>query len=1142
MAQKKQPVIQVDNDPLWYKDAIIYELHVRSFFDSDNDGHGDFRGLAQKMDYLQDLGVTAIWLLPFFPSPLRDDGYDIAHYTSIHDRYGTLRDFRAVLREAQRRDIKVICELVINHTSDQHPWFQRARRSKKGSPHRDFYVWSDHADKYQDARIIFQDFEQSNWTWDPEAQAYYWHRFFSHQPDLNFENPRVRRAVIRVMDFWLEMGVSGLRLDAVPYLYEEEGTTCENLPATHDFLRDLRGHIERKFKGRMLLAEANQWPEDAAEYFGNNGDECHMNFHFPLMPRMFMSVQLEDRFPIVDILQQTPEIHESSQWALFLRNHDELTLEMVTDEERDYMYRAYAQDMQARVNLGIRRRLAPLLGNNRRRIELLNALLFSLPGTPVLYYGDEIGMGDNFYLGDRNGVRTPMQWSADRNAGFSYCNPQQLYLPIITDPEYRYEAINVETQQRNPHSLLWWMKRLIALRKDYKAFSRGTLELLDPENRKVLTFVRKWQDETILVVANLSRYVQYLELDLSEYQGMSPVEIFGQQRFPKIGELPYFITLGPHTFYWFALERAQEEAIRLTHDQRALQKLRTTGAWQQAFSKDNRKRFEKALGPYLRLTRWFGGKARHIKTISVADTVSLPFRKQPAEIVLVRVEYTEGDPETYVMPLTFAEGERADGLESQWRHAIVARLDYTDKNGQAHEGVLYDAFFEEGFCQDLLAAIRRRRRFSAAGGELYASTTRVFTQVLGETAMEDLEPQVVRGEQSNTSVIFGHRFILKVFRRIEAGINPDLEIGRFLTTKKFAHVASLAGALELRRGRGEPVTLGVLQEFVAGADDAWSFTLDAVGRYFDLAQTRADEAPKFEYDSGERLRAGNDPSETARDLIGHYLGIAQLLGQRSAQMHMTLASELEDPAFTPQSFTPHYQRSLYQSMRNVTGEVFDLLNKQIRNLPSKSRESARALSKHRDCVLNQFRGILGKRISGQRIRTHGDYHLGQVLYTGKDFVILDFEGEPARSLTERRLKRSPLRDVAGMQRSFHYAAYTVLFNRLKAGTIHEEHRDAMEQYARFWYLWVSMAFLAGYLETARTGSFLPRTDEEMQTLLDAYLLDKAVYELGYELNNRQEWVEVPVKGILDLLTIPDSSEEERPQKKSLNSEKGEKND
>src|SRR6185436_10115205 len=586
-------------DELWYKDGIIYQTHVRAFFDSNDDGIGDFQGLTRKLDYLQDLGINILWLLPFYPSPLRDDGYDIANYTAVNPSYGTLGDFKAFLREAHRRGIRVITELVINHTSDQHPWFQKSRRAKPGSPWRDYYVWSETPDRYRDARIIFKDFETSNWAWDPQARAYYWHRFFSHQPDLNFDNTAVHDALFKAFDFWMDMGVDAFRLDAIPYLYEREGTICENLPETHAYLKILRAHLDAKYEGKMLLAEANQWPEDSLPYFGE-GDECHMAFHFPVMPRMYMALAQEDRFPIIDIMAQTPPIPENCQWAMFLRNHDELTLEMVTDEDRDYMWRTYAADRQARINLGIRRRLAPLLQNNRARIHLMNGLLFSFPGTPIVYYGDEIGMGDNIYLGDRNGVRTPMQWSADRNAGFSRANPQQLYLPTIIDPQYHYEQVNVEAQQASPHSLLWWMKRLIAMRRRYKAFGRGTMEFLLPDNRKVLAFVRRFEEETILVVANLSRLVQVFELDLSAFRGMVPVELSGGTRFPEIGDRPYFLNLGPFAFYWFSLERQTVETP-------AADDVPTLGArtLEEVFAGRQREAVSRALLAYVRSRRWF---------------------------------------------------------------------------------------------------------------------------------------------------------------------------------------------------------------------------------------------------------------------------------------------------------------------------------------------------------------------------------------------------------------------------------------------------------------------------------------------------------------------------------------------------------
>ena len=543
------------DDPLWYKDAIIYELPVKSFCDGNEDGVGDFQGLHEKLDYLQNLGVTCLWLLPFFPSPLKDDGYDIADYVNVHPSYGTLEDFKKFLQAAHERGLQVVIELVLNHTSDQHPWFQRARSAPPGSPERDYYVWSDTDQLYQQARIIFVDAERSNWTWDPVAHAYYWHRFFQYQPDLNYDNPAVVREMLAVLDFWLDLGVDGFRIDAVPYLIERDNTSCENLPETHAIMKAIRAHIDARAPGRMLLAEANQLPADVRAYFGD-GDQCHMAYHFPVMPRIFMALHLEDRQPITDVMEQTPPIPDSCQWALFLRNHDELTLEMVTSDERDYMYLAYSMDPQARLNLGIRRRLAPLVGNSRPRIELLVGLLFSFPGTPIIYYGDEIGMGDNLYLGDRNGVRTPMQWTGDRNAGFSRADPARLYSPVVMDPVYGYPAVNVEAQESDAASLLYWMRNMIRLRKLFKVFGRGTMEFLSPANRKVLAYLRRYREGVILCVANLSRTVQPAELDLSAFAGLTPVEMLGYTEFPTIGTLPYFLTLGPYGFYWFELERS----------------------------------------------------------------------------------------------------------------------------------------------------------------------------------------------------------------------------------------------------------------------------------------------------------------------------------------------------------------------------------------------------------------------------------------------------------------------------------------------------------------------------------------------------------------------------------------------------------
>jgi maltose alpha-D-glucosyltransferase/alpha-amylase len=1102
----------LDNDALWYKDAVIYELHVRAFSDSDGDGAGDFRGLTDKLGYLQDLGVTAVWLLPFFPSPWRDDGYDIADYTNVHSAYGTLRDFQTFLKEAHRRGLRVITELVLNHTSDQHHWFQRARKARPGSRERDFYVWSDAPAKYRDARIIFKDFESSNWSWDPVAQSYYWHRFYGHQPDLNFDSPHVRDAMLQTVDFWLDMGVDGLRLDAVPYLYEREGTNCENLPETHAFLRELRAHVDAKYSNRMLLAEANQWPEDAVAYFGE-ADECHMAFHFPVMPRLFMAYRREDRFPVVDILQLTPPIPESCQWALFLRNHDELTLEMVTDEERDYMYRTYAQDPQTRINLGIRRRLAPLLGNHRRRIELMNALLFSLPGTPVIYYGDEIGMGDNIYLGDRNGVRTPMQWNVDRNAGFSRANPQKLYLPVIIDPEYHYEAVNVESQQNNPHSLLWWMKRLIGLRKQSKALSRGAIEFLQPENHRVLAFLRRHGDETALVVANLSRFVQPVELDLSPFNGMLPVEMFGRVEFPPIGDLPYFLTLAPHTFYWFSIESARAEQPSLSSEAggEALPAV-TVGALEEVMKGKARDSLAHALPPYLKRSRWFRGKARVIRSARIIEAV--PLAQGSSWITLVRVDYTEGEPEIYLVPITLASGESAGRILRESARAVMARVEREDRLA----GILYSAVHDAPTCRLLLDAVQRRRRFRGEAGELFMMPTRALRQLRGAGGTS-LEPALQKAEQSNTSVIYGDHFILKLYRLLEGGVNPDLEIGRFLTEKtSFRHIPRVAGYIEYRPNQGEVVTLGVLQEFVSNTGDAWRHTLDELSYYFETAMAQGfnGKAPPVLGRHPLDLVDGDLPVPSG-NFIHASCADATLIGERTAEMHLALAGETDDPDFTPEPFSDFYRQSLYHGILGMANRSLLLLRQQLPSLPADALEEAREVLQREDEIRNRLRAIRDRKISAMRFRHHGDYHLGQVLCTGKDVLIIDFEGEPARPLSERRIKRSPLRDVAGMMRSYHYASQAALHGQVSGVTPLPEVVPALQAWADFWYLWICTAFLRSYLQKAGQAPFLPPTRDELRTLVDAFLLEKAAYEIGYELNNRPDWVRIPLRGILSLL-------------------------
>lgn len=1111
MGYGKNKSYSLERDPLWYKNAIIYEIHVRAFCDGNGDGVGDFPGLTQKLDYLQDLGVTALWLLPFYPSPLKDDGYDISDYTGINREYGTLQDFKVFLKEAHQRGLRVITELIINHTSDQHPWFQRARRAKPGSSARDFYVWSDTQERYKEARIIFKDFEASNWTWDPMAKAYYWHRFYSHQPDLNFDNPDVKKAVFGVLDFWLEMGIDGLRLDAVPYLYEREGTNCENLPETHAFLKELRQYVDQNYEYRVLLAEANQWPEEAAAYFGN-GDECHMAFHFPVMPRLFMGIHMEDRYPIIDILDQTPQIPKNSQWALFLRNHDELTLEMVTDEDRDYMYRVYAHDPRARINLGIRRRLAPLLGNNRRKFELMKCLLFSLPGTPVIYYGDEIGMGDNIYLGDRNGVRTPMQWSADRNAGFSHANPQRLYLPVIIDPEYHYNATNVETEQQNLHSLLWWIKRLILLRKRFQAFGQGSIEFLYPENRKILVFIRAHGDEILLVVANLSRFVQCAELDLSSYKGMVPVELFGHTDFPPIGELPYFITLGPHSFYLFKIERKTEQ-VESALEEGKLTTLELSGSWEELLTGRAKTMLERILPTYLTHCRWFGGKARSMRSVRVAQAIPVSFDSITAYFAFIEVQYAGGLPETYFLPLSFASGEHASELSQESPGAIVARL-RVEGRGQVTEGALIDALFDRRFDNSLLEAISRRRRFKNDLGEVVALPSRVFRKLRGDVEAS-LEASTLRGEQSNTSIVYGDRFILKLFRRLQDGVNPDLEVGRFITERtSFAYVPPLAGALEYHGKEGEPLTLGILHGWVPNQGDTWRYTLDALARYFEEALTKQGEVGTLALpQEGFLGLMEKQMPAVVEESINSYLESARLLGERTGELHVALASDPNDPAFAPEPFTPFYRHSLAQSMRGLVEQSLSLLASRLKGIPESIRSQAERVLALKKEILRRLQRLRDRNISAMRIRCHGDYHLGQVLYTGKDFVIMDFEGEPARPISERRIKRSPLSDVAGMLRSFHYAAVT----KLNSEELRDEDRPVLEPWARAWYVWVSVTFLKSYFAATRRAPFLPGSAEELGVLLDLFLLEKAVYELGYELNNRPDWVRVPVQGILQLL-------------------------
>ncbi len=1090
--------VPVGGEAHWYQDAVFYELHVRAFSDSNGDGVGDFRGLTQKLGYLEELGVTTLWLLPFYPSPLRDDGYDIADYRDVHPSYGTLRDFRTFLREAHRRGLRVVTELVLAHTSDAHPWFQRARRSRPGSSYRDFYVWSETPDRFKDARVIFRDFESSNWAFDPVAGAYFWHRFYSHQPSLNYDNPAVQEAMFDVVDYWLEMGVDGLRLDAVPYLYAREGTSCENLPETFEYLRRLRAHIDGRYSDRMLLAEANQWPEDAVAYMGN-GDACHMAFHFPLMPRMFMAARQEDRYPIVDILAETPPAPPGCQWALFLRNHDELTLEMVTDEERDYMYRSFAQEPRARVNVGIRRRLAPLLGNDRTLIEMMNGLLFSLPGTPIVYYGDEIGMGDNIYLRDRDAVRTPMQWNSDRNAGFSRANPQQLYLPVVIDPVYHAEAVNVEAAEANPSSLLWWMRRMIHLRQRYRAFSRGTLEHLRPSNRKVLAFLRRYEEELLLVVVNLSRFAQCVELDLSAVCGAVPVEVFGGTRFPPVGELPYFLTLGPHGFYWFSLELDPES--RRGPEARLSARRR----WDEVLS--NPRALESVLVRHIPGRRWFVSKARSATSVTVLDSLPVGDPTAPvAHLVVARVELDQGSPEQYLLALGYAGGERAQTLRRLRPEAIVADLRVGDE-----EGVLFDAVSEPELSWQVLSMIGRRRSVPSRAGRAWGAPSPAYRSIRRHVP-DDVQPSAMTAEQSNSSVAFADRAILKYFRRLEEGTNPGVELLRFLGERAhFANAPRAGGSLEYRSNQraSRPITLVSLEEMVPNESDGWNYVVDALSRRLEEAIAHGAEGSPAP--SSPELLGLADDDEPPDELFDH-VEWASLLGRRTGELHVALASDRSDPAMAPEPMTPVDRLSLYHGAGSFVRRAFrQLRESELATAPA----VAEVLKRERE-LGDRFRAIATVPAGSLRIRVHGDYHLGQVLWTGKDIVIIDFEGEPTRSLGQRRLKRPAATDLAGMIRSFHYASRAVAMRADRDLVGPQGHRE-LGPWLSSWYHWMCAAFLRSYLAVPGVGRLLPDDRTELGVLIDFFVLEKAVAELSYEANARPDWVEIPALGILEVL-------------------------
>jgi maltose alpha-D-glucosyltransferase/alpha-amylase len=1099
-----------ERDPLWFKHAVFYEIHIRGFFDGNDDGSGDFRGLIDKLDYLEWLGVDCLWLLPMYESPLRDGGYDISNFFSIHPDYGSVEDFREFVEQAHQRGMRVIADLVMNHTSQDHPWFQESRADSTNAKS-DWYVWSDTDERYPEARVIFIDTEPSNWTFDQLRGEYYWHRFFHHQPDLNYDNLQVQEAMLEVLRFWLDLGIDGFRLDAVPYLFERDGTNGENLPETHEYLKRVRAEVDARYPDRLLLAEANQWPEDVVDYFGD-GDECQMCFHFPVMPRMFMSLRREDATPMYEILDRTPKIPNNSQWGLFLRNHDELTLEMVTDEERDYMYRAYAQDPQARVNVGIRRRLAPLLGNDRTLIEMMNGLLFSMPGTPIIYYGDEIGMGDNIYLGDRNAVRTPMQWNSDRNAGFSDANPQRLFLPVIIDPEYHSQAINVEAQTQNPNSLLWWMRRAIALRQRYKAFGRGSLEILLPDNRKVFAFIRRLGEERILCVFNLSRHVQCAELDLSEFRGAVPVELSGNQEFPPIGDLPYFITLGSHGFFWFSLECEPEQLLA------GRPSFAVSGPWTSLFEGPTGQAFESWLETYLAERRWFGQKTRTITSASIVEAVPVPSpphgygngsaRDAVATILIVQLEFDQGASERYTLPVAFVEGFEAEEMKKWQPEAVMA-----DLHAQGHDGVLLDATHSPEFVKIMADLLARRRTLPGRHGQIVGLPSPSLRRDNGYLR-DDLSSTPLSGEQSNSSVLLGDQAIMKFIRRFEEGVNPGVEISRFLSEHgRFDHAPRAGGSIEYRGDAlgSTPATVSILEQYVPNEGDGWQYVVDALT----LGLEDALATPVTEHAS---VRSAPTLQEEMADpvhpLVGPHLEWASLLGRRTAEMHVALAGEQRDTNFVPEPLTSLDRQALFHGARSLTRQV-------LRDVVSRGTTSPLVdrVLKSEDQIIERLRRLSAIRVEAFRIRCHGDYHLGQVLWTGKDFVVIDFEGEPSRSLGWRRLKRPAAFDLAGMVRSLHYAGQAAALRvNLEFGASSESgQRGRLADWLTIWHRDISAQFMSSYLELAQASPFLPSSQEDLECLLDFFRLEKAMYELGYEVNTRPTWVDVPARGILDIL-------------------------
>jgi maltose alpha-D-glucosyltransferase/alpha-amylase len=1054
--------------PQWYKDAIIYQLHVKAFCDSSGDGIGDFRGLTSRIDHIKDLGATAIWLLPFYTSPLRDDGYDISDYCDVNPSYGTIEDVREFIEAAHERDLYVITELVINHTSEQHPWFQRARRAPHGSEERDFYVWSETNERYAGTRIIFTDTESSNWTWDSIAGEYYWHRFFSHQPDLNFANPNVIRAVTDVMRFWLDMGVDGMRLDAVPYLCEREGTNNENLPETHAILKILRAVLDAEYENRVFLAEANQWPEDVAAYFGD-GDECHMAFHFPLMPRLFMSIAEEDRYPIVDIMRQTPEIPPDSQWAIFLRNHDEMTLEMVTERERDYMYGVYATEPRARINVGIRRRLAPLMDNDRRKIELLTSLLMSMPGTPVVYYGDEIGMGDNIYLGDRDGVRTPMQWSVDRNGGFSRADPHRLYLPPIMDPIYGFQALNVEAQSRSSSSLINWMKRCIAVRKQHRVFGRGKLAFLTPSNRNIFAYLREDDEEIVLCVANLSRSPQPVALDLARLAGRTPVELLGRSPFPTITGERYVLTLAGHAFLWFELA---EQAVVPTWQQ-SLPSVRPEyytlvlphGMSDLSLPRSIALLENNALPTFLPTRRWF--RERTWASVSIASIEALPHGGSGAYVASIDVaEEPPAAPTRYLLPVLIY------GTSHEDPPGVIGRAAIARTRTGPHEGLLYDAVANDDFVRGLVTA-------SAARAGLPPLPVEAPVRRYEE-------------EKRHSWAIVAETYILKAYRRHHPGVAAEVEMLRHFAT--LPHQTLVPDCIDvIEDTSGQP--LATVQRYLYTQGDLWSSLNNYLSRFV------------------ERHRDMSTPANGADDASRHHIILERTrrLGVRVAEFHRVLAEPSTNPRFAPEPFTSGDVERWREEAWTARAAAWRKLSSLPSDLPKPVQEELGALMERGEEVDRRLSECLSAALAPVKTRIHGDLHLGAVLVCGHDFRFVDFEGDSYSKTFDRNAKDSPLRDIATLLISLDYAASAIL---LGVGSVAVPEKTDMVDLIYDWRTQTIDAFRQSYQQATEQSPALPGTAADRERLLEFFLMLRSLIDIAYEIDFRPSWLPIPTASLL----------------------------